>query len=62
VIGRTARYVAAPKALEHVFGYTVMLDISDRGGRPPGGVTGTGAIGSGVVITGCSGPARPQRR
>ena len=37
VIGRTARYVAAPKALDHVFGYTVMLDISDRGGRPPGG-------------------------
>ena len=24
----------------HVFGYTVMLDISDRGGRPPGGFTG----------------------
>jgi 2-keto-4-pentenoate hydratase/2-oxohepta-3-ene-1,7-dioic acid hydratase in catechol pathway len=37
VIGRAARYVAAPKAEEHVFGYTVMLDISDRGGRPPGG-------------------------
>ena len=27
----------APKAQDHVFGYTVMLDISDRGGRPPGG-------------------------
>jgi 2-keto-4-pentenoate hydratase/2-oxohepta-3-ene-1,7-dioic acid hydratase in catechol pathway len=40
VIGRTARYVAAPKAQDHVFGYTVMLDISDRGGRPPGGFTG----------------------
>ena len=37
VIGRTARYVPAPRALDHVFGYTVMLDISDRGGRPPGG-------------------------
>jgi 2-keto-4-pentenoate hydratase/2-oxohepta-3-ene-1,7-dioic acid hydratase in catechol pathway len=37
VIGRPARYVAAPKAEDHVFGYTVMLDISDRGGRPPGG-------------------------
>jgi len=37
VIGRRARYVAAPKAEEHVFGYTVMIDISDRGGRPPGG-------------------------
>jgi 2-keto-4-pentenoate hydratase/2-oxohepta-3-ene-1,7-dioic acid hydratase in catechol pathway len=40
VIGRKARYVPAPKAQEHVFGYTVMLDISDRGGRPPGGFTG----------------------
>ena len=37
IIGRPARYVAAPKAQDHVFGYTVMLDISDRGGRPPGG-------------------------
>jgi 2-keto-4-pentenoate hydratase/2-oxohepta-3-ene-1,7-dioic acid hydratase in catechol pathway len=40
VIGRAARYVPAPRALDHVFGYTVMLDISDRGGRPPGGFTG----------------------
>jgi 2-keto-4-pentenoate hydratase/2-oxohepta-3-ene-1,7-dioic acid hydratase in catechol pathway len=40
VIGRAARYVPAPKAEEHVFGYTVMLDISDRGGRPPGGFSG----------------------
>jgi 2-keto-4-pentenoate hydratase/2-oxohepta-3-ene-1,7-dioic acid hydratase in catechol pathway len=37
VIGRAARYVPGPKAEEHVFGYTVMIDISDRGGRPPGG-------------------------
>jgi 2-keto-4-pentenoate hydratase/2-oxohepta-3-ene-1,7-dioic acid hydratase in catechol pathway len=37
VIGRAARYVPAPKAEEHVFGYTVMIDFSDRGGRPPGG-------------------------
>ena len=37
IIGKPARYVAAPKAEEHVFGYTVMLDISDRGGRPQGG-------------------------
>jgi 2-keto-4-pentenoate hydratase/2-oxohepta-3-ene-1,7-dioic acid hydratase in catechol pathway len=37
IIGRPTRYVAAPKAQEHVFGYTVMIDISDRGGRPPGG-------------------------
>jgi 2-keto-4-pentenoate hydratase/2-oxohepta-3-ene-1,7-dioic acid hydratase in catechol pathway len=40
VIGRTARYLPAPRAQDHVFGYTVMLDISDRGGRPPGGFTG----------------------
>ncbi len=37
VIGKPARYVPAPRALDHIFGYTVMLDISDRGGRPPGG-------------------------
>jgi 2-keto-4-pentenoate hydratase/2-oxohepta-3-ene-1,7-dioic acid hydratase in catechol pathway len=37
VIGRTAKYVPATKAAEHIFGYMVMLDISDRGGRPPGG-------------------------
>jgi 2-keto-4-pentenoate hydratase/2-oxohepta-3-ene-1,7-dioic acid hydratase in catechol pathway len=37
VIGRAARYVPAGRAQDHVFGYTVMLDISDRGGRPPGG-------------------------
>ena len=40
VIGRPARYVAATRAQDHVFGYTVMLDISDRGGRPPGGFGG----------------------
>ena len=40
IIGRRARYVAATKAEEHVFGYTVMIDISDRGGRPPGGFSG----------------------
>jgi 2-keto-4-pentenoate hydratase/2-oxohepta-3-ene-1,7-dioic acid hydratase in catechol pathway len=37
IVGKTARYVAAPRAQDHVFGYTIMLDISDRGGRPPGG-------------------------
>ena len=40
IIGRPARYVNASRALDHVFGYTVMLDISDRGGRPPGGFSG----------------------
>ena len=33
-------YVAGTRAQDHVFGYTVMLDISDRGGRPPGGFAG----------------------
>jgi len=37
IIGRPTRYVPAPNAQAHVFGYTVMIDISDRGGRPPGG-------------------------
>jgi 2-keto-4-pentenoate hydratase/2-oxohepta-3-ene-1,7-dioic acid hydratase in catechol pathway len=37
IIGKAARYVPAPRAQDHIFGYTVMLDISDRGGRPPGG-------------------------
>jgi 2-keto-4-pentenoate hydratase/2-oxohepta-3-ene-1,7-dioic acid hydratase in catechol pathway len=37
VIGRAAKYVPATKAQDHVFGYMVTIDISDRGGRPPGG-------------------------
>ena len=37
VIGKTAKYVSAANAEDHVFGYMVTLDISDRGGRPPGG-------------------------
>jgi 2,4-diketo-3-deoxy-L-fuconate hydrolase len=37
IIGKPSRYVPATKAQDHVFGYTVLLDISDRGGRPPGG-------------------------
>jgi 2-keto-4-pentenoate hydratase/2-oxohepta-3-ene-1,7-dioic acid hydratase in catechol pathway len=35
VIGRTAKYVPANKAAEHIFGYMVTVDVSDRGGRPP---------------------------
>jgi 2-keto-4-pentenoate hydratase/2-oxohepta-3-ene-1,7-dioic acid hydratase in catechol pathway len=38
VIGRPARYVSAAAAQDYVFGYVVSIDISDRGGRPPGGV------------------------
>lgn len=37
VIGRTAKYVSATEAPDYIFGYTVSMDISDRGGRPPGG-------------------------
>ena len=37
VIGRTAKYVSATEAANYIFGYTVSMDISDRGGRPPGG-------------------------
>ncbi len=37
VIGRTAKYVSAEDAQDVVFGYTVTIDVSDRGGRPPGG-------------------------
>ena len=37
VIGRAAKYVTAAEAQNHIFGYMVSLDISDRGGRPPGG-------------------------
>ena len=37
VIGRAAKYVSASDAEDYIFGYTVTLDISDRGARPPGG-------------------------
>ena len=37
VIGRAAKYVSAANAQDYIFGYTVTVDISDRGGRPPGG-------------------------
>ncbi len=37
VIGRTAKYVDANNAQDYVFGYLVSIDVSDRGGRPPGG-------------------------
>ncbi|MEX2472926.1 MAG: fumarylacetoacetate hydrolase family protein [Gemmatimonadota bacterium] len=37
VIGRAGKYISADDAEAHVFGYTVTMDISDRGGRPPGG-------------------------
>ena len=37
VFGRTGKYISASRAYEHVFGYMVAMDVSDRGGRPPGG-------------------------
>ena len=37
VIGRAAKYVSANDAEAHIFGYMVSIDVSDRGGRPPGG-------------------------
>jgi 2-keto-4-pentenoate hydratase/2-oxohepta-3-ene-1,7-dioic acid hydratase in catechol pathway len=33
VIGKTAKRVPAAKALDYVFGYTIQIDVSDRGGR-----------------------------
>jgi 2,4-didehydro-3-deoxy-L-rhamnonate hydrolase len=35
VIGRTGKYVPATRAADHIFGYMVTVDVSDRGGRPP---------------------------
>jgi 2-keto-4-pentenoate hydratase/2-oxohepta-3-ene-1,7-dioic acid hydratase in catechol pathway len=37
VIGQECKYTTAADAEGCVFGYMVTLDISDRGGRPPGG-------------------------
>jgi 2-keto-4-pentenoate hydratase/2-oxohepta-3-ene-1,7-dioic acid hydratase in catechol pathway len=34
VIGRPAKYVSAAQARDYIFGYTISLDMSDRGGRP----------------------------
>jgi 2-keto-4-pentenoate hydratase/2-oxohepta-3-ene-1,7-dioic acid hydratase in catechol pathway len=33
VIGKRAKYVPTANALDHIFGYTVEIDVSDRGGR-----------------------------
>ena len=33
VIGRTADHVPIERAADHVFGYTIQIDVSDRGGR-----------------------------
>ena len=34
VIGKKAKYVSAADAKDYIFGYTIELDMSDRGGRP----------------------------
>lgn len=44
VIGNEARKVSREQALSHVFGYTVMLDMTARGPNPPG--TGVGSCRS----------------
>ena len=36
VVGRTAKRVTADRAAEYIFGYTLMNDVSDRGGRADG--------------------------
>jgi 2-keto-4-pentenoate hydratase/2-oxohepta-3-ene-1,7-dioic acid hydratase in catechol pathway len=35
VIGRAGEVRAGHEGAEHIFGYMVTVDISDRGGRPP---------------------------
>lgn len=49
VFGRSGKYISANRAYDHVFGYMVAMDISDRGGRPPGGygVTSDWFVGKG---------------
>lgn len=37
VFGSSGKYISSARAYDHVFGYMVAMDISDRGGRPPGG-------------------------
>ena len=37
IFGRSGKYISADRAYDHVFGYMVAMDISDRGGRPAGG-------------------------
>ena len=37
VFGRSGKYISSDRAYDYVFGYMVAMDISDRGGRPPGG-------------------------
>ncbi len=47
VIGRPARYVSATNAQDYVFGYTVTIDVSDRGGHPNPNRTSDWFVGKG---------------
>jgi 2,4-diketo-3-deoxy-L-fuconate hydrolase len=33
VVGKKAKHVPIDRALDHIFGYTIQIDVSDRGGR-----------------------------
>ncbi len=52
VFGRTGKYISADRAYDHVFGYMVAMDISDRGGRPPGGYGSTSTTEGSSIIQG----------
>ncbi len=58
VFGKTGKYVSATRAYDHVFGYMVAMDVSDRGGRPPGGY-GVAPTGLWVKATTPSRPTVP---
>jgi 2-keto-4-pentenoate hydratase/2-oxohepta-3-ene-1,7-dioic acid hydratase in catechol pathway len=47
IIGRPARYVSAKNAQDYVFGYSIMVDISDRGGHPNPNRTSDWFVGKG---------------
>jgi 2-keto-4-pentenoate hydratase/2-oxohepta-3-ene-1,7-dioic acid hydratase in catechol pathway len=44
VIGKAAKYVTKEQARDYIFGFTISLDMSDRGGRP--GETGASRFGT----------------
>ena len=59
VIGRAGKYISARDAQDYVFGYMVSVDVSDRGGRPPGGYGGGGTdwfVGKGHDTSAPEGP------
>jgi 2-keto-4-pentenoate hydratase/2-oxohepta-3-ene-1,7-dioic acid hydratase in catechol pathway len=48
VVGKAAKYVTKAQARDYIFGYTISLDMSDRGGRP--GETGPSRFGSDWLV------------